>query len=137
MFSLQSFNTRTEKKEDPIILVIIGVLSIALSFILMFASGHSGNDKTTPAWISAFRSIEFKVFEFKFKDEQQACSSLFVLGSALMCLSFVLVGAYSIHKYFERMHKKDKTALLKTRFKVVLRVSDFVIQCFGLLSKDE
>ena len=58
----------------------------------------------------------------------------FVLGSALMLLSFVLVGAYSIHKHFERMNKKDKTALLKTRFEAVLRVSDSVIQCFGFPS---
>ena len=134
---LQLFNRqRNEKKEDPIILVMLGVLCIALSLILMFASSpRSGTkDESTPAWISACRRIEFKVFEFNFRDEQQACSSLFVLGSFLMVLSFVLVGAYSIHKYFERLNKKERAALLKTRVEVVLRVSNFVIGCFGFPS---
>ena len=143
MFMPQSFNKqrngRKKEEQDPIILVMLGVLSIALSLILMFASSsslrHSGTkDESTPAWTSALRNIEFTFFEFKLKDEQQACSSLFVLGSVLMVLSFVLVGAYSIHKYFERLNKKDRAALLKTRVEVVLRVSDYVIGCFGFPS---
>jgi hypothetical protein len=67
-----------------------------------------------------------------------ASSSKF-LNSNLKMSKKPLLRTYSSHKSFERMNKKDKTALLKTRFEAVYAVRILSFNALGsylfLLSK--